>query len=168
MVTVVLTLVTGCSAGSPTPGPNGTDPQPVIAHLVGEPVIPTCTSSGTTEIPDSYRPVDVRTSSTGDEVTVAGVVIVTGSCRALAGAKIEFWYAADDGTYPETENRGWFRSDGEGRFELRLARPGAYEDAPPHVHLLVNADGYTYRVFTVETRTERVEVVVVLESPTAL
>ncbi|MGH7470168.1 MAG: hypothetical protein ACRENP_19655 [Longimicrobiales bacterium] len=46
---------------------------------------------------------------------------------------------------------GWLRADRNGRFEIATIRPGSYPSAqaPQHVHFVVNATGFTQRIFEI-------------------
>ena len=104
------------------------------------------------------------------------------SCRVLdmdgqpiSGAKIDLWHARDDGFYDvqlpgdETDLRGLFTTDGEGRFYFQSIFPlyypvptdgpvgkmlknlGRHPYRPAHIHFIISADGYetvTTHLFT--------------------
>ncbi len=86
------------------------------------------------------------------------------SCRPLANAKVEFWHSDSNGIYHPELNRGVTFSDGTGSVLLQVTTPGAYETAPPHVHLLVSAAGYGHRSFSVTIDEGLSPVLLVLET----
>src|SRR5262245_27701427 len=61
-------------------------------------------------------------STTGDGLTVEGLVRSTRECRALAGAKLEWWSANTRGEYDDG-HRATQSTDGEGRFRYVTDMP---------------------------------------------
>lgn len=160
---VLLLTISGCATGPADQAPTNDTP---VARLVGDPVAPGCRPWGDATIPDSYLPGAPETKMTGTELAVRGFVLVSGSCRALAGARLEFWHSGRDGSYDDTYYRGTTYTTETGAFELQLTRPGAYENASSHVHILVAVPGYQTRAFTVETGAgATVDTTLVLETP---
>jgi protocatechuate 3,4-dioxygenase beta subunit len=98
---------------------------------------------------------------------VTGRVLDLGG-RPIAGAVLDVWQAGSNGLYDTQEPaigdgmhmRGKFRTDAEGRFLVRTARPKQYQIPqdgpvgamlratnrhawrPAHIHFIVSADGY--------------------------
>lgn len=76
----------------------------------------------------------------GDVLELSGLVL-TRSCKPVAGALADFWQADADGAY---DNRG-FRlrghqfTDGEGRYRLRTIMPARYTGRTAHIHVKVQA-----------------------------
>ncbi len=158
-----LVLLTGCSS-TPQPPSDVQSSAERTVRVVGEPVAVQCPSWGSPVIPDSYLPITNATDRTGTEVRVEATVIEFTSCRPLANAKVEFWHSDSNGVYHPEYNRGVTFSDADGSVVLRLSTPGAYETAPPHVHLLVSAAGYGYRSFSVTIDEGLSPVLLVLET----
>lgn len=104
----------------------------------------------------------------GGEPTVLRGVVTDDAGHPIAGAVIDAWQNAATGFYavqqpdeqPATNLRGRYRSDDEGRFEIRTVRPVPYpipDDGPvgkllgatgrhpwraAHIHIRASADGY--------------------------
>lgn len=76
----------------------------------------------------------------GRVLELSGLVL-TRSCKPVAGALLDFWQADAEGAY---DNRG-FRlrghqfADKEGRFRLRTIIPARYPGRTPHIHVKVQA-----------------------------
>jgi protocatechuate 3,4-dioxygenase beta subunit len=85
--------------------------------------------------------------------------------KPVAGAKVDIWQASSDGHYDaqvgtETDLRGIFETDADGRFWFRTVKPAAYpipDDGPvgallratgrhpyrpAHIHFMISAEGY--------------------------
>ena len=78
----------------------------------------------------------------GTALVVTGVVMST-SCQTLAGAKLDFWQANNDGEY---DNEGYsFRghqfTDDRGRFRLETIVPAIYPGRTRHIHVKVQPEG---------------------------
>ena len=76
----------------------------------------------------------------GTKLTVTGMVL-TRSCRPVAGALVDFWQADDDGEY---DNRGYRLrghqfTDAQGRYRLESIVPGLYPGRTRHIHVKVQA-----------------------------
>lgn len=103
----------------------------------------------------------------GEPCLVSGVVRDTDGAP-IAGALIDIWQTNDDGFYdvqqkdaqPDMNMRGAFRTDAEGRYSFRTARPrhypipadgpvgkmlrqlGRHPNRAAHIHAIVSADGF--------------------------
>lgn len=80
-------------------------------------------------------------SKTGDGLSVEGAVRSTRECKALPGAKLEWWAANPRGEYDEA-HRATQMTDGEGRFRYVTDMPGKYPGRPVHLHVKVTAPGH--------------------------
>jgi protocatechuate 3,4-dioxygenase beta subunit len=86
----------------------------------------------------------------GQVVEISGRVL-TPDGKPIAGATIEIWQANHQGRYahpgdsnpapldPHFQGYAMLRTDGEGRYQLRTIKPGAYPASsgwtrPPHIH----------------------------------
>ena len=93
--------------------------------------------------PRSPQRADLReTGSRGNELELSGLVL-TRSCKPLAGALVDLWHADARGEY---DNRGFrFRghqyTDAEGRYRFRTIRPAIYTGRTRHYHVKVQAKG---------------------------
>lgn len=89
-----------------------------------------------------YRPGAPERSSIGKGYLLLGEVKSTTDCQPIAGARIEIWMTGPDGRYDDRWRATIFsREDGRYFFESHF--PAPYGSRPPHIHLLVNAPGYT-------------------------
>lgn len=97
-------------------------------------------------------------SAAGDVITVHGQVRGL-DCQPLPGALVEIWQACESGAYdhpddPNTAPRDphfqyWGRTttDGQGRYQFKTIKPGAYPAGgdwirPPHIHFKITAPGF--------------------------
>jgi protocatechuate 3,4-dioxygenase beta subunit len=80
-------------------------------------------------------------STTGDGLTVHGVVRSTRECKPLAAARLEWWSADGRGNYDDA-HRATQVADSEGRFRYVTDPPGRYPGRPPHLHVRVTAPGH--------------------------
>ena len=82
----------------------------------------------------------IETGIAGTPLMLTGVVL-TRSCRPVAGALVDFWQADDTGEY---DNRG-FRlrghqfTDAKGVYRLETIVPGLYPGRTRHIHVKVQA-----------------------------
>jgi protocatechuate 3,4-dioxygenase beta subunit len=72
-----------------------------------------------------------------------GGLVLSRSCRPLAGALVDLWHADDDGEYDNTgfRFRGHQLTDGQGRFRFRTIKPAAYVGRTRHYHVKLQAPG---------------------------
>jgi hypothetical protein len=168
----VAVVVSGCSSfGSPSgtgDRTGGVDLERPAATVVGPTLVGACPLSGSPEIPDSYLPVSVEGNRTGDGITVAGYVIAAGSCRGVANARVDFWHAGPDGKYQPDKFRSITWTTSSGTFDLSLTKPGVYETAPSHVHILVTAEGFLPRSFSIRTDSDQSGQYLVIEPGTGV
>lgn len=80
-------------------------------------------------------------SKTGDGLTVEGAVRSTRDCRALSGAKLEWWSANTRGEYDDA-HRATQVTAGDGKFRYVTDMPGKYPGRPVHLHVKVSAPGH--------------------------
>ena len=78
----------------------------------------------------------------GQPIELVGFVL-TGACKPLAGALLEFWQADDKGRYDNAgfRLRGHQFTDAEGRYRLRSIVPGVYPGRTRHIHVKVQPRG---------------------------
>lgn len=96
----------------------------------------------------------------GTRLLVSGLVL-TRSCRPVAGALLDFWQADDAGRYDNAgyRLRGHQFADERGRFRLETIVPGLYPGRTRHLHVKVQAPNQavltTQLYFAGETRNAR-------------
>jgi protocatechuate 3,4-dioxygenase beta subunit len=143
----------------------------LVNHAGDEPSVTEPTVLGPFYVPDSPRrdfgASMVEYDDGGEPAVLRGRVQGTDG-RPISGAVLDVWQNASTGFYavqqpgvqPPGNLRGRYRSDADGRFEIRTVRPVPYavpDDGPvgrllrqtgrhswraAHIHLIVTADGY--------------------------
>jgi len=88
-----------------------------------------------------YKPSVPLRDNTGTGLVIEGTVVTTGSCEAIAGARVEWWQTAATGLYDD-EHRGALLTDGEGRYRIETDFPPPYSGRPSHIHFKVFAPGH--------------------------
>ena len=96
-------------------------------------------------------------SKTGDGLSVEGAVRSTRECKALPGAKLEWWSATPRGDYDDA-HRATQVTDGEGRFRYVTDMPGKYPGRPVHLHVKVTAPGHKVLVTQVYPKPNQVTI----------
>jgi protocatechuate 3,4-dioxygenase beta subunit len=78
----------------------------------------------------------------GTRITLTGFVLTSG-CRAVRGARVDFWQADESGVYDDrgTRLRSHQFTDGRGRYWLETILPGPYANRTRHLHVTVRARG---------------------------
>lgn len=117
----------------------------LAALLAALTVTPSAAQSCPPTAPDSlgpfYKAGAPERSKTGDGLTVQGSVRSTRECKALPGAKLEWWSANLRGDYDEA-HRATQAADREGRYSYVTDMPGKYPGRPVHLHVKVTASGH--------------------------
>ena len=74
----------------------------------------------------------------GQPIELVGLVL-SRTCKPLAGALLDFWQADDKGRYDNSgfRLRGHQFTDADGRYRLRSIVPGAYAGRTRHIHVKV-------------------------------
>jgi protocatechuate 3,4-dioxygenase beta subunit len=93
--------------------------------------------------PSSPERSDLREPGlAGRAVELSGLVL-TRSCRPVAGALVDLWHADDRGDYDERgfRFRGHVYADAEGRYRFRTIVPAVYPGRTRHYHVKVQAPG---------------------------
>ena len=117
----------------------------LVIGLVTSIVSPASAQSCPATKPDMLGPYYVagapERSKTGDGLQVDGLVRSTRECKALAGARIEWWSANPRGDYDDA-HRATQAADGDGRFRYVTDMPGKYPGRPVHLHVKISAPGH--------------------------
>jgi protocatechuate 3,4-dioxygenase beta subunit len=69
--------------------------------------------------------------------------VLTSGCRAVAGARVDFWQADASGAYDDTgvRLRSHQFTDVSGHYWLQTILPGPYANRTRHIHVTVRARG---------------------------
>lgn len=102
---------------------------------------PRCAPTRPDALGPFYTPDAPARASTGRGLVVASRVLSAGGCRALPGAKVEWWSANERGDYDDA-HRATQVADAEGRVRYETDVPGRYPGRPPHLHVRVSAPGH--------------------------
>jgi len=90
--------------------------------------------------PRSPQRSDLRDGVAGRPAELSGLVL-TRSCRPLAGVVVDLWQADDNGDYDNKgfRLRGHIFTDAAGRYAFRTIVPGLYPGRTRHYHVKVQA-----------------------------
>jgi protocatechuate 3,4-dioxygenase beta subunit len=90
--------------------------------------------------PRSPQRNDLREANAGQSVELSGVVL-TRSCRPVAGALVDLWHADAQGDYDNKgfRYRGHVFADEQGRFRFLTIKPALYPGRTRHYHVKVQA-----------------------------
>jgi len=127
--------------------------RPLLRHIVsGSTIVLIVSSSSFAETyrctptrPDGQGPfyrADAPVRDTvGEGYILHGMVKSAQDCRSLPHAKIEIWMNGPDGKYGDD----WWAtlySDGQGNYRFESHVPVNFGSRPPHIHMIVNAQGF--------------------------
>jgi protocatechuate 3,4-dioxygenase beta subunit len=115
-----------------------------LAMLAGAALTGGATTCKPTE-PDMLGPfyksgAPVR-SSVGRGYVMTGIVKSSEDCSVIKGARIEFWLVGPGGSYDD-DHRATVFSDAAGSYRFESNVPKPYSGRPPHIHIMVSAEGY--------------------------
>ena len=88
-----------------------------------------------------YEPGAPVRSKVGSGYVLSGRVLAARTCRALRGARIEFWLVNPRGQYDDA-HRATMIAGRRGAYRFQSNKPPSYESRPPHIHIRVSARGY--------------------------
>lgn len=100
-----------------------------------------CPPTRTDALGPFYEPGAPVRSQVGRGHVLTGVVQSARDCRALPGARIEFWLAGPSGAYGDAW-RATVAADAQGRYRFESHVPPPYTGRPPHIHIRVSAPGH--------------------------
>lgn len=91
--------------------------------------------------PRSPQRGDLREGEAGGQPVELSGVVLTRSCRPVAGALVDLWHADAAGEYDNKgfRHRGHVFADDLGRFRFLTIRPARYTGRTPHYHVKVQA-----------------------------
>jgi protocatechuate 3,4-dioxygenase beta subunit len=115
----------------------GLKPTP-SCHDGDEPTLPEI--EGPFFKPRSPKRSDLREGVSGRPVELSGLVL-SRSCRPIAGVLVDLWQADDSGDYDNKgfRLRGHIFTDADGRYAFRTIVPGLYPGRTRHYHVKVQA-----------------------------
>jgi protocatechuate 3,4-dioxygenase beta subunit len=102
---------------------------------------PSCRPTVSQSLGPFYEPGAPLRSKVGTGYVLAGRVLATRTCRAIARARIEFWLANPQGEYDEA-HRATVVSRSRGGYRFESNKPPSYSSRPAHIHIRVSARGY--------------------------
>jgi protocatechuate 3,4-dioxygenase beta subunit len=171
LIVFAVLLIAGCTGGSVGSGGGTSTPAAAVAATVAATsatgaaaTSPTSTSQSDVEISARCTaPATPTTESTegpyfkagspekaslvtagmeGTRITLIGVVL-TKSCKPVAGAKVDIWQANAKGEYDNSGYtlRGYVRTDANGQYRIETIVPGLYPGRTPHIHVKVEPPG---------------------------
>ena len=94
----------------------------------------------------------------GERLVVSGKVFGSDGVTPIAGASVYVYHTDVKGYYSPGTNdnhnprlRGYMRTDSKGSYEFSTIKPGPYPNnrIPAHIHYVVNAPGFTERIFEI-------------------
>jgi|GEM_PF-6044512 len=80
--------------------------------------------------------------TTGDEHTLVVIVRDAETCQVIEGASVFFDMTNHEGVYDGTQ-QGATVTNALGMVVIRSNLPSGYDGGQPHIHLFLEADGYT-------------------------
>jgi protocatechuate 3,4-dioxygenase beta subunit len=85
----------------------------------------------------------VEANSKAEKLIVTGLVLSMSGCKPLAGIRLDFWHADDQGAYDHAgfRYRGVVETDAQGRYRLETNMPPPYMGRPRHIHVKTQARG---------------------------
>lgn len=104
-----------------------------------------CAPTEWDEIGPFYRPNAPIRDTIGKGYVLSGTVRSAVDCKAIPHARIEVWQAGPGGSYDDAHRATLF-SDQDGRYRLETDFPPPYSGRPPHIHMLVEVNGYEGRI----------------------
>lgn len=112
-----------------------------IGALPAAATAPSCAPTKPDSLGPFYVPNAPERAKTGLGLTVAGRVRSAAGCRALPGARVEWWSANPRGDYDEA-HRATQVTGAQGAYRYETDAPGRYPGRPPHLHVRVSAPGH--------------------------
>jgi len=88
-----------------------------------------------------YRAGAPERNKVGSGYLLVGTVRSAADCRPLGGARLEVWMNGPDGRYGDAW-RATLYSHSDGRYIFESHLPVPYGSRPPHIHMIVHAEGH--------------------------
>ena len=102
---------------------------------------PMCAPTRPDSLGPFYEPNAAKRDSTGQGLSISGIVRSARDCHALEGARIEWWSANAHGDY-DAAHRAMQQASADGQYHYITDFPGRYPGRPPHLHVRVTAPGH--------------------------
>lgn len=100
-----------------------------------------CQPTGPDMLGPFYKPDAPVRSSVGKGHIMAGTVRSSRDCAPIRGARVEFWLVNPEGRY-EDDHRATVISGVTGTYRFESGFPKPYFGRPPHIHIMVSAEGH--------------------------
>ncbi len=88
-----------------------------------------------------YEPGAPMREKVGEGYLLSGTVRSAVDCAPIPGAQIELWMTGPRGRYDD-DHRATVFADAAGSYRFESNFPVEYSGRPPHIHMLVRAEGY--------------------------
>lgn len=111
-------------------------------------------------LPNSpFRNKIVPEENKGDQLMVAGKIVMNDCATPVANAVLDIWQANESGSYEDAWYRGQIKTDSEGNYLFETVIPKGYGEGtgyrPPHIHFKVfidNKEVVTSQMFFPESK----------------
>ena len=101
----------------------------------------TCKPTETDTLGPFYKSGAPVRSAVGKGYIMTGTVKSAKDCSVIKGARIEFWLVNPEGSYDD-DHRATVFSDVKGFYRFESNAPQSYFGRPPHIHIMVSAEGH--------------------------
>ena len=102
---------------------------------------PLCAPTPPDSLGPFYEPNAPERNSTGQGLSISGIVRSARDCHALGGARIEWCSANAQGDYAAA-HRATQQAGADGQYHYITDFPGRYPGRPPHLHVRITAPGH--------------------------
>jgi len=120
--------------------PTGTPPA-ILPETGVTPTPGTCRPTEADQLGPFYEPTAPERNSVGQGHVLSGVIRSGVDCSPIVGVRIELWMANANAVYDDAHRATMF-SDQAGAYRFESNVPVPYSGRPPHIHIMVTAEGY--------------------------
>jgi len=106
-----------------------------------QPAATSCVPTRPDALGPFYKPNAPVRARVGTGHVLRGTVRSVSNCRAISGARVEFWLAGPNAEYGD-DYRATVFSDAQGQFRFESHLPPGYAGRPPHIHIRASAAGH--------------------------